>query len=363
MTEQNNRHTTGDPDIEAQIQSLLDAASITNNRDQIYEILVTSLLLASDDASRLDLKITNAALKEMRLAFRTFTPFRGRPKITMFGSARTAADNPNYAQARDLAALLAEQGWMVVTGAGPGIMAAGLQGAGRENAMGVNIRLPFESSANEFIADDPKLVEMKYFFTRKLVLVKESDGFVVFPGGVGTLDEAFELLTLLQTGKAEPVPIVFLDEPGGHFWEAMHSFLDGPVKDGAYISPDDTRLYLVTDDIHEAAREIIGFYRNYHSRRWVGSRLVVRTKVAPTDDELDSLTGQFADALVSGRIERTEPLAAEVQSDDSLDQPRIVMRFDRKRQARLRDLINALNQLPSGQALPDAPVHYITPAD
>jgi hypothetical protein len=363
MTEQTNRYSTGHSSIDEQVQDLLDAAQIQTNRDQIYEMLVTALLLASDEASRLDLKITNAAIKEMRDAFKTFTPFRGRPKITMFGSARTAADNPNYAQARDLAALLAAQGWMIVTGAGPGIMAAGLQGAGRENAIGVNIRLPFESSANEFIADDPKLVEMKYFFTRKLALVKESDGFVVFPGGVGTLDEAFELLTLLQTGKAEPVPIVFLDEPGGKFWDALHEFIDGPVKDGAYISPEDTHLYLVTDDIHVAAKEIIGFYRNYHSRRWVGSRLVVRCKVEPTDDELTALTGQFADVIVSGTIERTKPLAAELQSNDSLDQPRIMVRFDRRRQARMRDLINALNLLPSAQSLPEAPVHYITPAD
>src|SRR5262245_50143915 len=189
------------------VGEILASTGVRANKDVVREILATSIGLAQDDADRLDLKITSAALKEMRAAYRVFEPYRGIPKVTVFGSARTLPADPLYAQARDVATSLAEKGWMVITGAGPGIMAAGLEGAGREKSFGINIRLPFEQGANEFIADDPKLVEMRYFFTRKLMLMKESDGFIALPGGFGTLDEGFELLTLLQTGKADPAPV------------------------------------------------------------------------------------------------------------------------------------------------------------
>ncbi|MGI9023002.1 MAG: LOG family protein, partial [Acidimicrobiales bacterium] len=201
------RSRSGDAQLDARLDELLDAAGATDDRDQLFEILVSAIRLAGDDSDRLDLKITNSALKEMRRAFRVFAPWRAVPKVTIFGSARTLPDDPLYSQTRELAAALAAAGWMIVTGAGPGIMAAGHEGAGRENSIGVNIRLPFEGP-NSFVGDDSKHVVMKYFFTRKLMLMKESAGFVVMPGGFGTLDEAFELLTLLQTGKAAPAPIV-----------------------------------------------------------------------------------------------------------------------------------------------------------
>ncbi|MDQ1374889.1 MAG: hypothetical protein QOJ09_2227, partial [Actinomycetota bacterium] len=204
-------------ELEQELRQLVREHGPSANRDLLQDILTTVLGLAEDGTDRLDLKITASALREMREAFRVFAPYRDIPKVTMFGSARTLPSDPLYSQARDVANALANQGWMVVTGAGPGIMAAGLEGAGREMAFGVNIRLPFEQGANPFIAEDPKLVEMRYFFTRKLMLVKESDGFVVLPGGFGTLDEAFELLTLLQTGKADPSPIVLLEVPGGSY--------------------------------------------------------------------------------------------------------------------------------------------------
>ncbi|MDP1794902.1 MAG: LOG family protein, partial [Acidimicrobiales bacterium] len=202
-------------ELEQRVDALLDEMETLANRDVMADIVNTALRLATDDASRLDLKITATALREMRAAFRAFAPYRHRRKVTMFGSARTRPDDPLYAQAREMARELSQADWMVVTGAGPGIMEAGLEGAGRDNAFGVNIRLPFEQGANAFIAKDPKLVEMKYFFTRKLMLIKESDGYVVLPGGFGTLDETFELFTLLQTGKAEPAPVVLLDSMGG----------------------------------------------------------------------------------------------------------------------------------------------------
>ncbi len=266
----------------AHLAALLDELRVTANRDQLMEILETVTRLATDHADRLDLKIANIALKEMCEGFEVFAPYRHVRKITMFGSARTLPSDPLYLQARDLSALLARHGWSTVTGAGPGIMAAGLEGAGSDRAFGINIRLPFEQGANEFIADDPKLVSMKYFFTRKLLLIKESFGYAVLPGGFGTLDEAFELLTLIQTGKAEPAPVVLLEVAGGSYWKGWDRFLTQEVASRGLISPGDELLYRIVDSVEDAAAEILGFYRNYHSIRWVGDQLVLRLESAPT---------------------------------------------------------------------------------
>src|ERR1700748_1838569 len=222
-----------------QLAALLDAMGVTANRDQLREILETVVRLGSGPTDRLDLKIANAALKEMVGGFEVFAPFRHVRKVTMFGSARTLPTDPLYAHARDLGALLASHGWSTVTGAGPGIMAAGLEGAGPDHAFGINIRLPFEQGANEFIAADPKLVSMKYFFTRKLLLIKESYAYAVLPGGFGTLDEAFELLTLIQTGKVEPAPVVLLVIPGGSYWKAWERFVTDEVASRRLISAGD----------------------------------------------------------------------------------------------------------------------------
>ncbi len=338
---------SGPADLAPRLAELVEAAGITANRDQVLELLATSLRLGRDGSDRLDLKIANAALKEMTEGFEVFAPYRAVRKITMFGSARTAPSDPLYAQARDLASLLARQGWSTVTGAGPGIMAAGLEGAGPDHAFGINIRLPFEQGANEFIDSDPKLVSMKYFFTRKLLLIKESYGYAVLPGGFGTLDEAFELLTLLQTGKAEPAPVVLLDVPGGGYWKAWQHFVAVEVGQRRLISPDDHRLYSVTDSVEAAAAELIGFYRNYHSLRWVGDRLVIRLESRPTREEADELSGRFAD-VVRGPVEVLErPLPAERRRDEFPDLARVAVRFDRMSYARLHDLIDELNRLPS----------------
>jgi uncharacterized protein (TIGR00730 family) len=265
----------------------------------------------------------------------------------MFGSARTLPTDPLYAQARDLAAALARHGWSTVTGAGPGIMAAGLEGAGADKAFGINIRLPFEQGANDFIKDNPKLVSMKYFFTRKLMLIKESFAYVVLPGGYGTLDEAFELLTLLQTGKAEPAPVVLLEVPGYRYWRAWERFVTDEVASRGLISAGDDSLYLIADTVQDAAAEILNFYRNFHSLRWVGDTLVLRLETRPTEEEVDRLTDQFADTM-TGRIRVLDgPLPAERRSDDFPDLPRVSLRFDRLSYARLRQLIDALNRLPS----------------
>jgi uncharacterized protein (TIGR00730 family) len=345
------RYRTGDPELDRLLHDLLDRIDPGADVDQLWEILVSAVRLAGDDADRLDLKITNAALKEMRNAFRIFAPYRDVPKVTIFGSARIGAEDPLYTQARELARSLADRGWMVVTGAGPGIMAAGLEGAGREHSFGINIRLPFEQRANEFIAGDEKLVSMKYFFTRKLMLMKESRGFVSLPGGFGTLDETFELLTLQQTSKAEPSPIVLLDAPGGSYWQELLRFMTEQVMTYRMIDHDDLGLFTITDDVDAACEEIVGFYRNFNSVRWVGDRLVIRLEADPTDEEIERLNEEFADVCASGRITRTAPLPPEVATDDRLDKPRLVLDFNIFRYARLRALIDALNRLDSAPAV------------
>jgi len=340
------RSRSGDDVLDRRLDDLLDAAGARRDRDQLFEILTSAALLAGDGAERLDLKITNSALKEMRRAFRVFAPWREVPKVTIFGSARTRPDDPLYSQTRDLAAALAGAGWMIVTGAGPGIMAAGTEGAGPERSLGVNIRLPFEG-ANAFVGDDTKHVVMKYFFTRKLMLMKESDGFVVMPGGFGTLDEIFELLTLLQTGKAAPAPIVLLDVPGGGYWRAWEQFISTEVVGRSLAGADDLLLIRITDDVNAAVGEILGFYRNYHSIRWVADRLVVRLRNAPGTTALAGLNRDFSDLCVRGSIEVTAPLAPEVADADHLELDRLVLELDRTRYGRLRALIDALNNLPS----------------
>jgi uncharacterized protein (TIGR00730 family) len=344
-----SRQHTGNAELDRLLAEVLDEAPATADRDQLMEILVTVAGLAGDGAQRLNLKITNAALREMREAFRLFVPFTEVPKVTIFGSARTLPDDPLYVQTRDLARDLADAGWMVVTGAGPGIMAAGAEGAGPERSIGVNIRLPFETP-NALIAD-PNMVSMKYFFTRKLMLMKESAGFAVLPGGFGTLDEAFELLTLLQTGKAAPAPIVLLEVPGGTYWRAWDHFIREEVLARGLVWADDLELYRITDDAAVARDEILGFFRNYHSIRFVGQRLVVRMRSAPTDDEVEALNEEFADIVSRGRIEASGPLPVEVADNDQVDLPRLVLHFDRARQGRLRTFIDALNRLPSAPPL------------
>jgi uncharacterized protein (TIGR00730 family) len=334
------------------VHQLLEASGATANRDVLRDILRTASGLAGDGADRLDLKITAAALKEMRAAFAMFEPLKGTPKVTIFGSARTSTDDPLYAQARRLAEHLADAGWFVITGAGPGIMQAGAEGAGPERAIGISIRLPFEEQPSDILAGGDRVVAMKYFFTRKLMLIKESSAFVCLPGGFGTQDETFELLTLLQTGKASPAPVVLLDVPGGTYWRRWAEYVDRELAAKGLVSEHDDELYLVTDDVDQAVEEIQQFWHSYHSIRWVSDKLVIRVRLAPTDDEVADLNERFGDLLVDGAIERSEPLPAEVADRDQLELPRLVMRYDARRAGRLRGLIDALNRLPSASPRP-----------
>ncbi len=347
-----NRRRVGDPDLDATIDHVLalvggrvhDNDGRLDNRDQLREILVSGVRMALDSADgradRLDLKIANAALAEMRDAYLTFGPYRNVRKVTIFGSARTEVGSPLYEQTKMLAAAMAAKGWMVVTGAGPGIMAAGLEGAGRENALGAAIRLPFESEASDLL-DPNRLVDMRYFFTRKLALIRESDAFVCMPGGFGTLDETFELLTLLQTGKATPVPIVMLGLGQG-FWHALDRFIDVMIDQG-WVGASDRALYRVTNSVDEAVEELMGFYANHHSIRWVGEQLVLRMHRPPSDAQLDDLVAKFGSYATDGAIVRTDPSSVERSERDHLDLARLSMRFNRRQPGRLRQLIDAVN--------------------
>jgi uncharacterized protein (TIGR00730 family) len=281
----------------------------------------------------------------MRYAFAVFEPYRAARKAAIFGSARTTRDDPLYAQTTALARELAEADWMVITGAGPGIMEAGIEGAGAANSFGVSIRLPFEAATTQFLADDPKLVNFRYFFTRKVTFVKEAHAFVLLPGGFGTLDEGFELLTLVQTGKAPPAPIVLLDVPGGTFWLTWMQFVDRELRARGYISPEDVNLVTITDDVSVALDAVTGFYRNYHSLRFVEGDLVLRIQQLPDDAAMEQINADFADILASGRIEPTTAHKSEIADDDVPDLARLRMRFDRRSFSRLYALINRLNQL------------------
>lgn len=334
----------GLPDVAAErARELLDELGVTRNRKVVEELLSETLGLVLDGAHPLDLKIASASVTEMREAFSMFSGYRDVPKATIFGSARTQPHDPLWEHARRIAGDLAAEGWMVVTGAGPGIMQAAMEGAGRERSIGVSIRLPFEQGANPVIAGDEKYVSMRYFFTRKLMLVKESRAFVCLPGGFGTLDETFELLTLTQTGKGLPVPIVFLDTPGDRYWEMVSEFVEEQLITRGFVSPGDTGLFLITDSAEDAVAEIQRFYSNYDSIRYVGDDIIIRLRTAPTDAQLDQLQERFGHLSVGGRIRRTEPYDIERRQRDRVDLERIVFPFAKHGYSDLRAMIDVLN--------------------
>ncbi|CAB4858042.1 unannotated protein [freshwater metagenome] len=333
---------------DAEIASLLTAITAskpqTNQRSALLRSLLENVvLLAEQDPDTLDLKIAETALAELVEAFEVFAPYRNVSKVTIFGSARTPDTHPLYQLTKAFAAAMAQEGWMIITGAGPGIMAAGIEGAGREKSFGVNIRLPFEQGANEFIASDVKLVEMRYFFTRKVALTKESKGFAIFPGGYGTLDECFELLTLLQTGKAVPAPVVLIDTPDGHYWNDWLAFIRGAVISDGYVSELDHRFFTIATDVATAQDALTSFYRNYHSLRMVGHRMVLRMHHGPTSEQLEEIRSRFSHIVTEGVIEVIDATGPERSSYDQVNLARVAFTFDRRSYGEVRDLISAIN--------------------
>lgn len=334
-------------DLDRRMDGLLDEyfADLAEADQAIArEIVGTALKLGHEQISRLDRKIVNSAIKEMRHAFRVFAPYKGIRKVTIFGSARVEKESAEYEAARIFAADIAKHGWMVITGAGPGIMEAGHEGAGDEKSFGVNIRLPFEAKPNPVIANDSKLINFKYFFTRKLTFMKEADAFVLLPGGFGTMDETFELLTLVQTGKSDLHPIVLLDAPHGTYWDGFDRFIRDELLTRGLISKDDLSLYLCSDDPDEAVAEIERFFRIYHSQRLRRDGLVLRLTTMPEGEVLRELSREFSDIL-SAAIIPTKPSPAELRDNDVPDLPRILLQFDRQHVGRLRQLVDRLNAL------------------
>lgn len=357
------RTTFGHERVDRLVTELIAAVGSDTNDDLVRSLVVTALDMDGAEIDRLELKIANQALVEMLSAWRVFTPWADNAKATIFGSARTKPDHPDYLLARDVGRKLAERGWMAITGAGPGIMTAAIEGAGRANAFGVNIVLPFEQVANDVIDGDEKLATFRYFFTRKLTFMKESDAFVLLPGGFGTLDEAFELMTLVQTGKSYPVPIVLVDHPGSTYWDRWQAFVDEELLAGGMISAHDRSLYLHTHDAQEAAEYISAFYSCYHSIRYVGKRLIVRLQSPLDEASLAVLNDEFADIVTRGRIEAVEPTRAERRDDDHLELPRLALHFDHRSFARLVTLVHRINELGGrvGAAAAQRLVHDVDP--
>ncbi len=323
-------------------KQFLDTFAPCDGQDLLEDMMVTITRLAADGCGRGEIKILNRALKELRYAFKVFAPFEEVPKVSIFGSSRTPKEHPQYQQAVKFGRIMRESGWMVITGAGDGIMHAGHEGATREKSFGVAIALPFEQDTNETIAGDEKLVNFKYFFTRKLMFMKEAKAIVLFPGGFGTQDEGFEALTLVQTSKAEPVPVVLVDEPGGTYWQHWRTYVKAELLGNMMISPEDMDLFFLTDSAEDAMKEILHYYRRYHSSRYVQDEIVLRMQSSLSDPNLLKLNQEFSDITSGSEIRQVfEPLPAEDGELASL--PRLVFRFNRRSVGRLRHLINAIN--------------------
>lgn len=328
-------------------------ASGARARRYTDDLVATAQGLLVDGASIGDLKIAATTLKEMREAFRVFAPYRHVRKVTTFGSARTQTGDPAFRLAERFARRVAEAGFMVITGAGAGIMEACQRGAGRDRSFGINILLPFEQSANSFIAGDPKLMSFKYFFTRKLFFIKETHAVVMFPGGFGTHDEGFEILTLLQTGKSQLMPAIFLDVPGGTYWKTWQRYVEDHLLRREMISPDDLALYKVTDNVEAAVNEITAFYRVYHSARFVRDQLVLRLQQPLPAPYVEHLAAEFNDIVTNGGIVQRAAFPVERDEPELFELPRLAFRFNRAHSGRLRRLINRINQAPVAGPTPD----------
>lgn len=300
--------------------------------------------LLADGSSRGDLKLLSRTIRELRYGFKVFAPYRNRRKATIFGSARTQPHEPAYEQAVKCGRAFAEHDWLVITGAASGIMEAGHEGAGRAHSMGLNIMLPFEQGANPVIAGDSKLVNMKYFFTRKLMFVKECDAVVCCPGGFGTMDEFMEVLTLLQTGKRDMIPIVLLNPPGSDYWQSLQDFVRKQLFANRLISEEDFALYKLTDDHQVAVDEVMNFFKVYHSMRYVKQKLVLRLKSPISAELLDAINVEFKSILSEGKFEQGGPLPAEQDEVEFAEMPRLIFTFNRRNQGKLRTLIDAINR-------------------
>jgi uncharacterized protein (TIGR00730 family) len=331
------------PEWDARVRQLVAEWGADKNPELIEEMIMTALKMARDQMGVADLKLINRSLKEMRYAAKIFAPYTHYRKVVVFGSARTAEDAPESKVAEEFARRMVAQNYMVITGGGDGIMGAAQRGAGRENSFGLNIRLPFEQRANIIIEGDSKLINFNYFFTRKLNFVKETHAFALFPGGFGTMDEAFEVLTLMQTGKARIIPVVLLDRAGGTYWETWMRFLKEHLFKLGLISSDDFSLFKIVPDVDQAVADIVQFYKIYHSVRWVGEELAIRIRQPLSDSAMVELNKKFADVVRSGEIVQGGPLRQEQNEPEIMALPRLILKPHRRDFGRFRELIDAIN--------------------
>jgi uncharacterized protein (TIGR00730 family) len=334
-----------DRELQKRILELIQLKGGGHNPDLVQDIIESALKLLTDVEYRGDVRVIQTALRELRYAFKLFAPYKETRKVTVFGSARTQRNKPEYQQALEFSRRIAEAGFMVITGAGSGIMHAGHEGAGPERSFGVNIRLPWEQMANPIISNDKKLLSFKYFFTRKLVFIRHSDAVALFPGGFGTMDEGYEALTLMQTGKSQLMPLVLIDKPGGSYWNTWDRQVRDHLLRNGLISQDDLHLYQITDNPDQAVKWITRFYRNFVSSRYVKDLLVIRLQRTPTNSALDALNEDFDDIISGAPIRVTRPLPEEREDPDFVDLPRIAFGFNRRDYGRLRLMIDRLNAL------------------
>ncbi|MCH8054808.1 MAG: TIGR00730 family Rossman fold protein [Deltaproteobacteria bacterium] len=329
--------------LEHEILEWIERGRGSSDEDFIAEMIQTILKLAGDEASRGDLKILNRALKELRYAFKVFAPYRSIRKVSIFGSTRIQEGDPYYRMAVELGRRLADEDFMVITGAGAGIMQAGHEGAGRKRSFGVNIQLPFVQKPNRFIRNNPKLITFHFFFTRKLMFVKEADAVVFFPGGFGTHDELIEALTLAQTGKSQIVPILLIDRPGKGYWRKWEDFVQREMLNRGFVSEQDLSFFKIVEEVETAIQEIRNFYSNYHSYRFVNRDLVIRLVHPPTAALIDGLNRDFRDILKEGEVKETGPLPEESDDPETLSLHRLLVPFNREDFGRLRQMIDAIN--------------------
>lgn len=337
-------YEVGDQVMDNLIAQLAKKSSSLETEYLLREILTTSVKLGKESTDRGDLKLVNNALKELRYAFKVFFPYRAVKKVIIFGSARSKNNSAEYKMAEEFSRKLTQKGYMIVTGGGSGVMEAGNKGAGSGKDFALNIRLPFEQKPNPYIDEKEKLINFKYFFTRKLIFVKETDATALFPGGFGTLDEGFEMITLMQTGKSRPRPIVLMEPKGSTYWSAWMHFIKHQLIKKGFIKKEDLSLFALVKTADQAVRFIEDFYRVYHSIRYVSGLAVLRLNRQISDRTLKFINKEFKDILTTGQIMVSPPSAKEIQEKEFLDLPRLAMNFNLRDFGRLCEMIQVVNR-------------------
>ncbi len=343
MKNPEKKYRVGDEDIESQIEKIAGLTALPGTEHLLQEIFTTVVKLGKESGDRGDLKLVNDVLKELRYSFKIFSPYRQVKKVCIFGSARSKPASAEYRMAERFSRKLTDKGYMIVTGGGGGVMEAGNKGANEDNHFGLNIRLPFEQKANPYVNKKEKLINFKYFFTRKLIFIKETDATALFPGGFGTNDEGFEALTLIQTGKSRPRPIVLLEPEGSGFWSAWKRFVNDHMVRNGYIEKKDLSLFRIVKDVDEAVRYIEDFYRVYHSIRYVSGMTVLRLNKELSCETLALINRKFKDILTSGDIRFSCPLKEEIRNKEYVELPRLVMKFNQRDYGRLCEMLHIIN--------------------